>query len=188
MSSGPERRFTLTAALCLLLVACGSAGEPTSDGDGNEPSTHTPTTYSGMAETTSCTPSVALGEPVAAPLPSFTCPSGWQARAKGDALLVTGRFQTAREMIDALCTQSSDGAAGSTMTTGGEPGAIGIAIDFDVSDVIAVAYDGEVALHRRGGELWLRHTETCVRSYRTSLFVVPKNAEPLEQTCSTTCE
>lgn len=88
-------------------------------------------------------------------------------------------------MVDALCTQSSDPM---TTTARGEPGGIGIAIDFDTNDVIAVAYDGEVALHRRGAELWIRHTETCDRSYRTALFVVPKNVEPLEQTCSSSCE
>ena len=95
----------------------------------------------------------------------------------------------AQEMVDALCTQSSDPDMGSTTTTaGGEPGGIGISIDFDTNDVIAVAHDGEVALHRRGAELWIRHTETCERSYRTALFIVPKNAEPLEQTCSAACE
>ena len=86
-------------------------------------------------------------------------------------------------MVDALCTQSTVAPS-----TAGEPAGIGIEIDFDASDVIAVASDGEVALHRRAGELWIRHTETCERTYRTALFIVPKNADPLEQTCSAACE
>jgi hypothetical protein len=90
-------------------------------------------------------------------------------------------------MITALCTQSADSTAGTTASVDGDPAGIGIEIDFDVSDVIAVASDGEVGLHRRAGELWIRHTETCTRSYHTALFVVPKDAEPLEQTCSLSC-
>jgi hypothetical protein len=185
MSSGPQRRFASTVALSLLslhLLACGSAGEPIGDRAGTIPPE--PTTHSGTAAMTSCTPSVALGDPVATPLPSFTCPSGWDARSKGSALLVSGRFQTAREMVDALCTQSTV----ATSSADGEPAGIGIEIDFETSDVLAVASDGEVALHRRAGELWIRHTETCERTYRTALFVVPKNADPLEQTCSSPCE
>ena len=87
-------------------------------------------------------------------------------------------------MVDALCTQSTV----ATTSADGEPAGIGIEIDFDTNDVIAVASDGEVALHRRAGELWIRHTETCERTYRTALFVVPKNADPLEQACSSPCE
>jgi hypothetical protein len=87
-------------------------------------------------------------------------------------------------MVDALCTESSD----TTSSVDGQPAGIGIEIDFDTNDVIAVASDGEVALHRRAGELWIRHTETCERTYRTALFIVPKNADPLEQTCSAACE
>ena len=87
-------------------------------------------------------------------------------------------------MVDALCTQSDDAQAASA----GEPAGIGIEIDFDANDVLAVAHDGEVGLHARAGELWLRHTETCEGAYRTSLFVVPKNRTLLEQTCSASCE
>jgi hypothetical protein len=189
MSSGPERRFTvaLSLALSLVSVGCGSASER-SDYDSAAEKSGPPTAYSGTAQTTSCTPSVALGDPVAAPLPSFTCPSGWEARAKSNALLVSGRFESAREMVDALCTQSTDSTSGMTNTADGDPAGIGIDIDFDANDVIAIAHDGEVGLHRRGGDLWIRHTETCEHSYRTALFVVPKNVEPLEQTCSTACQ
>lgn len=88
-------------------------------------------------------------------------------------------------MVDAFCTELNDSTSGSTASADGEPA--GIDIDFDANDVIAVASGGEVGLHRRAGELWIRHTETCSRSYRTALFVVPKDARPLEQTCSSTC-
>lgn len=88
-------------------------------------------------------------------------------------------------MVDALCTQSDDSQSGGGA---GEPAGIGIDIDFEANDVLAVAHDGEVALHARGGDLWLRHTETCEGAYRTALFVVPKNRTLLEQTCSAPCE
>jgi hypothetical protein len=154
-------------------------------GAGLEESPNSPAPFSGAVKSTSsCTPNVALGEPIAAPLPSFTCPSGWDARSNGSALLLSGRFTNAREMIDALCTQST---AGST-SGNGEPAGIGIAIDFEVNDVIAVAYDGAVGLHRRAGELWIRHVEGCERNYQTAFFVVPKDAQPLEQSCSAVCE
>jgi hypothetical protein len=186
MSSGPERRFTvaLVVALSVVSIACGSASE-SSLYDSNDPNPTPPNTLSGASPRASCVPSVALGDPVAAPLPSFACPSGWEARAKSNALLVSGRFGTAEETVAALCTQSDDSQS---TTSAGEPAGIGIDIDFDANDVLAVAHDGEVALHARGGDLWLRHTETCDGSYRTALFVVPKNRTPLEQTCSTTCE
>lgn len=184
MSFGPERRFTvaLSLALSVVSIACGSESE-TSSPDAVVEKAGTKAPYSGSTPTTSCTPSVALGDPVAQPLPSFTCPSGWDSRSKSNALLVAGRFSTAREMVDALCTESSEPAAST-----GDPAGIGIEIDFDANDVIAVAHDGEVGIHRRGGELWIRHTETCERSYRTALFVVPKRVEPLEQTCSMPCQ
>jgi hypothetical protein len=207
MSSGPKRRFTLaepcdrrvrvrtctrtvalSLALSLVSIACGSEGAPSGGRSAFEGNGGEPTPYAASAPSTSCTPSVALGEPVAAPLPSFTCPSGWETRAKSNALLVSGRFSNAREMVDALCTQSTDQNAGSTASADGEPAGIGIEIDFDANDVIAIAHDGKVGLHRRGGELWIRHTETCERSYDTALFVVPKNVEPLEQTCSMLCQ
>jgi hypothetical protein len=186
MSAGPERRFTLALILALSAssVACGSESETT--GASSDESPGAPTPYSETTDASpSCVPNVALGEPIAAPLPSFTCPSGWEARSKS-SLLLSGRFTTARELIDAFCTRLDDSAMGST-SSNGEPAGIGIDIDFETSDVIAVAYDGEVALHRRAGELWIRHDESCERSYRTALFVVPKDAEPLEQTCSTRC-
>jgi hypothetical protein len=189
MSSGPERRLPLALSLALSLVSvgCGSESEASDFRSGAE-SPGEPTPYSGSAQTTSCTPSVALGAPVALPLSSFSCPFGWEARSKTNALLVSGRFSNAREMVDALCTPSTDKNTGSTSIAEGEPAGIGIAIDFDTNDVLAIAHDGEVGLHRRGGELWIRHTETCERSYRTALFVVPKNVDPLEQTCSMPCE
>lgn len=91
-------------------------------------------------------------------------------------------------MVAALCTEVDDSSSGSGMTAAdGDPAGIGIDIDFDTNDVIAVASNGDVKLHRRAGELWLRHTETCSRSYHTALFVVPKDADPLEQTCSSAC-
>lgn len=184
MSSGPERRFTvaLGVALSLVLIACGSVSETA----GSEPdeSSASPKPFSGAVRTkSSCTPNVALGEPIAAPLPSFTCPSGWDARAKGNALLLSGRFTSPHEMVAALCMQSSDSALGD-----GEPAGIGIDIDFDENDVVAVAYDGEVSLHRRAGELWMRHVESCESRYRTAFFVVPKGAKPLEQSCTAVCE
>lgn len=188
MSSGPERRFTvaLKLALSLLLVACGSVGEPTTAG--LEESPNSPTPFAGAVKSTSsCTPNVALGEPIAAPLPSFTCPAGWDARSKGSALLLSGRFTSAREMVDALCSQSAGSTSGGS-TSDGEPAGIGIDIDFDVNDVIAVAHGGEVGLHRRAGELWIRQVESCDGDYRTSLFVVPKDVKPLEQSCSSVCE
>jgi hypothetical protein len=188
MSSGPERRLPLALILALSAssVACGSANETT--GAELEESPGAPTPYSAASDAgPSCTPNVALGEPIAAPLPSFTCPSGWEARSKSNFLLLTGRFTSARELVDALCTKSEGSTMGST-SSNGEPAAIGIDIDFETNDVIAVAYQGDVALHRRAGELWIRHTESCERSYRTAFFVVPKDAEPLEQTCSTRCE
>lgn len=100
---------------------------------------------------------------------------------------MSGRFRTARELVEALCTETTD-TAGSMTDAAGEPAGIGIDIDFDANDVIAIASDGDVGLHRRAGELWVRHTESCSRSYRTALLVVPKDATPLEQTCSSTCE
>ena len=191
MSSGPKRSFTVALVLALGVgsVACGSESESSSRDSALEPP-DSPTTYSGTAQArASCTPSVALGDPVAAPLPYFACPSGWSSRSKSNALLVAGRFRRARELVDALCTESSDLASSGTMTDAdGEPAGIGIDVDFDTSDVIAIASDGDVGLHRRAGELWVRHTETCSRSYRTTLFVVPKNATPLEQTCSAVCD
>jgi hypothetical protein len=81
-------------------------------------------------------------------------------------------------MVDALCTQSDDPST--------EPDVAGV--DFSVSDVLAVPFDGEVTLHRRGTELWIRQTEGCTRAYDTALFVVPKSEEPHEQTCSASCE
>lgn len=87
-------------------------------------------------------------------------------------------------MVDALCTQSTD----TTASADGEPAGIGIDIDFDANDVIAIAHDGHVSLHRRAGELWIRHAESCDRDYRTAFFVVPKDAKPLEQSCSAVCE
>src|SRR5690606_17046794 len=131
------------------------------------------------AQAMSCTPSVALGEPVAAPLTSFECPAGWDERSRNSVLPIAGRFGSARELVDALCTQSDD----SELPT--EP--IGIDIDFEANDVVAVAYEGEISLHRRGGELWIRHTASCEASYETALFVIAKGSEPREQTCSSPC-
>lgn len=185
MSSGPQRRFTVALALVsLLFVGCGSVSESTESDLAGDPAGAAP--FSGAVRTSSsCTPNVALGEPIAAPLPSFTCPAGWDARSPGGTLLLSGRFTSAREMVDALCTQSTDGMSGAGSR---EPAGIGVEIDFDASDVIAVAFDGEVRLHRRAGELWLRHVEGCERNYRTAFFVVPKQAKPLEQSCSAVCE
>lgn len=89
-------------------------------------------------------------------------------------------------MVDALCTQVDDQTAMSGSGSSEPFG--GVDIDFDTNDVIAVAHDGEIGLHRRGGELWIRHTESCTPSYRTALFVVPKDADPREQTCTSVCE
>lgn len=182
MSSVPRPRFTTVALSLLLLVlpACGSVDATSSDGTDESPGT-APTPHSAAAETVQCTPAVALGAPITEPLSSFTCPFGWDARAANGALPISGRFKNAREMLDALCTQSTN-----TMTASrDEP--LGVDIDFASSDVLAVPYNGEVGLHRRAGELWIRHTESCERSYRTALFLVPKDVEPREQTCSSPC-
>lgn len=179
MSSVPRPRF-ITVALSLLLVACGSVSE--TSGSDSEEIPSSPTAHSGSGQTAQCSPSIALGEAISAPLDSFTCPFGWDARARSNALPISGRFTNAREMVDALCTQSTD-----AMTTSkNEP--LGIDIDFETNDVLAVPYNGEIGLHRRAGELWIRHTESCERTYRTALFVVPKDVEPREQTCTAPCQ
>ena len=114
-------------------------------------------------------------------LPPFACPDGYSPREKSSALPVSGRFKSADEMIDAFCTLSSaDGAMSSP----------DLDVDFAHDDVVAVPYDSEIGLYRRGGELWIRRTkQTCgSASYRTALFVVPKSQELHEQYCSITCK
>lgn len=176
MLLGPKRRFTV--ALFLALVGCGESAATTVADTDEKPTPPTP--YSGSADLrVSCTPAVALGEPIADPLPSVACPSGWAAREGRSAMPVAGRFTTAREMIEAFCVLD-EGSATS------EPAS---EIDFAKNDVIAIAYVGEIGLHRRAGELWIRHTEQCGddRSHRTALFAVPKSAEVREQVCSDGC-
>jgi len=127
-----------------------------------------------------CTPAVALSaEPVAAPLPAVECPSGWIPRERGSSLPVTGRFASAKELIAAFCTES-EGPYGAPVVDG---------VDFEHEDVLAGVYAGEVGMYRHGAELWIKQTMlSCeMRSYKSALYVVPKNVEPSEQSCQLAC-
>lgn len=182
MALGPERRFgfltvALSLSLAFVLGACGDAAESTRF----EPSAGVDVKRSSPGP--SCIPQVTLTERAGEPLAPIECPAGFAARDRNSALPMSGRFTSARELVEAFCT-APEGAGG---------GEASIDVDFETHDVIAVAYDGDVGLFRRAGELWLRHVETSCeddapRGYGSALFVVTKGAEPLEQYCSMACE
>lgn len=185
MSFGPERRFaSLAVALsCFLgVAACGVAAETS----GSEAVHGVDVRQSSPApgpdtDAPSCTPAIALTTPASAPMPPFECPSGWVARDRQTALPMSGRFTSATEIVDAYCTLTDDADAAAPPVVG---------IDFAKNDVVAVAYDGEVGLFARGGDLWIRHVERgCDEppAYRTVLFLVPKGEELHEQYCSVSC-
>lgn len=184
MSFGPERRFaplTVALSLGLAVAACGSAAESAGSGAPTDvdvkQSSPAPGTSAGAP---SCTPAVSLTVSAGAPMPPFECPSGWVARDRQTALPMSGRFTSAREIVDAYCARA-DAAADATPV---------VAIDFTQNDVVAIAYDGEVGLFRRGGELWIRHVERACDeppAYATVLFLVAKGEDLHEQYCSLSC-
>ena len=168
----PDRLPRLLLGLTLALVACGSAAETAT----NEPTTEKVAASAEME----CTHAVALSEEtVATPLPAVHCPSGWTARARSSSLPVTGRFTTADDLIAAFCTQSDASAEAPTVA----------GVDFAHEDVLAAVYAGEIGMYRHGADLWIKHTiRSCdTRSYKSALYVVPKNVEPSEQSCVLSC-
>ena len=180
MSSGPERRHSLAtvvlvAALVLigaLVGGCGSSASSVAEEPPHE---------GAIRMAASCAPAVALTERAGDPLTTFACPFGWSPRTRSSALPTTGRFTSAREMIDAFCTRSET-------YVGAAADAPDIAIDFEHDDVVAVAYDAEVGLFWNGAELWVRDVATTCAgeppSVHTALFVVPKSQELRQQVCS----
>lgn len=184
MSFGPERRFaSITAALFFTttIAACGSAAESSTAGEPPDVDvTHSSPAPGTNADAPSCAPAIALTTPAGAPMPPFECPSGWTARDRQTALPMSGRFTTAREIVDAYCAR---------VDTASDAPAI-VDIDFTKNDVVAIASDGDVGLFRRAGELWIRHVaRACDEppSYRTVLFLVPKGEDLHEQYCAVSC-
>lgn len=185
MSFGPERRIANVAvalSLGLAVAACGSAAESTGSeaetGIDVRRSSPSPGTNAGAP---SCTPAITLTAPAGAPMPPFECPAGWITRDRETALPMSGRFTSATEIVDAFCERTDAPADASPV----------VDIDFAQSDVVAIAYDGEIGLFGRGAELWVRHVERACDappSYRTVLFLVPKGEELHEQYCSLSCE
>jgi hypothetical protein len=185
MSSAPPRRLRHVIALVLGVAAfgCGSAAENTEDPGPPQADLGERATLAGGQ--TSCTPSIGLTERAGEPMDAFVCPDGYRSRERPSALPMSGRFVSAREIVDAFCARD-DGQPGNDEEV--PP----VGIDFTVHDVVAIAHDGDVTMYRHGSDLWVRQiAPACdddARSYRTVLFLVPKTKELREQYCSRACD
>src|SRR5687767_13112785 len=107
MIAGPERRLRLlTVALFVSLLGCSAEVTAPSFEAGvrrvEEPNGSTP-----AAGSLACMPRLTLTESGGDPLPPVTCPDGWTARERSSALPVSGRFTTARDLVETLCTRDA---------------------------------------------------------------------------------
>jgi hypothetical protein len=136
----------------------------------------------------SCTPEVAGLVPTRHSSIAIECPTGWKRRT---AKAISGRFTSYAELVDALCIAETEDSDPRSVTND-------LGIDFSKNDVYATPYDPATrsapALNKRGAnELWIRVQATSCSGGATStfaiaLFVVPKDAKVVEQTCSASCQ